>query len=184
MGKCGWWSQFSRSLYKFQLLPAVILCTYPCPELDSTAFPLHKLHRHNLWSSSIFLIPYFYSHSSLSTTVIFTLQMPVSEAYDINHVWGHLLSYVNKIGFSSPYLYKSHRVENTSTEHVPESFSSHLHPFFVLFCFFKNRLFFFNSNSFYFLIYFIDYATTVVPFFLPFIPLCSVPPLPPSFPPL
>ena len=31
-------------------------------------------------------------------------------------------------------------------------------------------------------IYFIDYAIIVVPFFLLFIPLCPVPPLPPSFP--
>ena len=30
--------------------------------------------------------------------------------------------------------------------------------------------------------YFIDYAVTVLPFFLPFIPLCPVIPLPPSFP--
>ena len=41
------------------------------------------------------------------------------------------------------------------------------------------------SLSFLFLffeIYFIDYAITVVPFFLPFIPLHPVPHLPPSFP--
>ena len=34
----------------------------------------------------------------------------------------------------------------------------------------------------FFKIYFIDYAITVVPFFPPFIPLCPVPLLPPSFP--
>ena len=38
--------------------------------------------------------------------------------------------------------------------------------------------------SFLFLIYFIDYAITVVPFFLPFILLHPVPSLPPSFPQL
>ena len=36
-------------------------------------------------------------------------------------------------------------------------------------------------NFFLFLIYFIDYAITAVPFFIPFIPLHPVLPIPPSF---
>lgn len=48
--------------------------------------------------------------------------MLASEAYDINYVWGHLLSYINKIGSSSSYSGKSPSVEKTGVECIPELF--------------------------------------------------------------
>ena len=57
--------------------------------------------------------------------------------------------------------------------HLPESHSQSPHH-----CFQLAHL----HPSLFFKIYLTDYGITVVPFFLPFIPLCSVPHLPPSFP--